>query len=94
MTTFEDAPGGAQLIKSLTEAVKKLSLLYAYTPDEEAKAHLQTYIDKIQPELTEAVGAGTAAKLLAETIAVATWFGHLLPGHLFHLPEHPHEGGA
>jgi hypothetical protein len=65
MTTLGDAPGGAQLIQSLTDAVKKLALLYADTPDENAKAHLQTYIDKIKPELTEAVGAGTAAQLLA-----------------------------
>ena len=64
MTTLGDAPGGAQLIESLTDAVKTLSLAYAGTPDEEAKAHLQTYIDKIQPELMEAVGAGTAAKIL------------------------------
>jgi hypothetical protein len=64
MTTLGDAPGGAHLIQSLTEAVKTLSLVYAGTPDEEAKAHLQTYIDKIQPELTEAVGAGTAVKIL------------------------------
>jgi hypothetical protein len=64
MNTLGDAPGGAQLIQSLTDAVKKLALLYAGTPDEKAKAHLQTYVDKIQSELTEAVGAGTAAKLL------------------------------
>jgi hypothetical protein len=64
MTTLGEAPGGPQLIKSLIEAVKTLALLYAGTPDENAKAHLETYVDKIQPELAEAVGAGTAAKLL------------------------------
>lgn len=64
MTTLGDAPGAAQLIQSLTDAVKKFALLYAGTPDEKARAHLQTYIDEIQPELTQAIGAGTAAKLL------------------------------
>jgi len=70
-TTLGNATGGAQLIESLIEAVKTFGLLYAATPDERAKAHLQTYVDKIRPELSEAVGAGTAAQILEGfTVAV------------------------
>jgi hypothetical protein len=64
MTTLRNAPGGANLIESLTQAIKDLSLLYANTPDDKAQASLKAYVDNIQPELTEAVGAGTAAKIL------------------------------
>lgn len=59
-----EAPGGAKLIESHTQAIKDLSLLYANTPDDKAQASLKACIDKIQAELSEAVGAGTAAKIL------------------------------
>ena len=61
---LKDAPGGAGLIESLTNAVKDLSLLYAHSPDDIARASLEAYIDKVKPELSEAVGAGTAANIL------------------------------
>jgi hypothetical protein len=62
--TLGEAPGGAQMIESLLEAMKTLSLGYAGTPDEAAKVNLQTYIDNVRPTLAEALGADTAAKIL------------------------------
>jgi hypothetical protein len=62
--TLREAPGGAQMIESLIEAMKTLSLGYAGTPDEAAKLSLKTFVDNIRPQLTEALGAGTAANLL------------------------------
>jgi hypothetical protein len=64
MTTLGDAPGGAELIASLTEAIEQLALLFAFTPDDKAEAALMAYCDRLEPEFTEAVGAETAAKML------------------------------
>jgi hypothetical protein len=64
MVALKDAPGGEKLIASLTEAIKDLSLLYAHSPDGRAIASLQAYVDIIRLQLSEAVGAGTAEKML------------------------------
>ena len=61
---LKDAPGGASLIASLTEAVKDLALLYAATPDMRAQASLKAYINRIEPELAAAVGPGNARVIL------------------------------
>ncbi len=61
---LKDAPGGAALIEAMLEAIKNLSLLYAHTPDDKASASLQGYIEKVRPALRQAVGAGTAEKML------------------------------
>jgi hypothetical protein len=61
---LKDTPGGAQLIADLTEAIEKLALLYSGTPDDAAREHLQSYIDRIEPSIFAAVGADTAAKML------------------------------
>jgi hypothetical protein len=44
--------------------MKTLSLGYAATPDEAAKVNLQTFIDNVRPQLNEALGADTSAKIL------------------------------
>jgi hypothetical protein len=62
--TLKDAPGGAKLIESLTDAVKKLSLLYAGTPDDQARSSLEAYIGRIEAAIIEAVGARKAPTLL------------------------------
>jgi hypothetical protein len=64
MTTLGNAPGGKELIESLAKAIKDLALLYANTPDDRAQESLDGYVDRISPELIEAVGAGNAAKML------------------------------
>ncbi|HLZ03428.1 MAG TPA: hypothetical protein VKR55_14915 [Bradyrhizobium sp.] len=64
MTTLGSAPGGAQFIDSLVEAIKTLALLYASTPDARALPHLEQYAAMIQPAVSEAIGAGSAARLL------------------------------
>jgi hypothetical protein len=53
-----------QFTDRLTSAIKDLSLLYAHSPDDKARASLQSYVDKILPELTKAVGARMAARIL------------------------------
>jgi hypothetical protein len=63
-TLLGDAPGGAALIDSLTDAVRTLALLYANTPDARALPHLQSYIDAIEPSLVEAVGPDKAQVIL------------------------------
>ncbi|QIG94422.1 hypothetical protein [Bradyrhizobium sp. 6(2017)] len=67
MTTQSEAkhaPSGARFIDVLTEAVKTLSLLYAGTPDDLARASLDSYVAKITPDIGEAVGPDTAANIL------------------------------
>jgi hypothetical protein len=64
MTTLGQAPGGAVFIGALVEAIKDFSLLYAGTPDDRARQHLETFISAIEPSITKAVGAKTAPKLL------------------------------
>jgi hypothetical protein len=61
---LKDAPGGAELIGSLTNAIETLALLYSGTSDDAAREHLQTYITRIEPGIVEAVGSDTAAKML------------------------------
>jgi hypothetical protein len=61
---LKDAPGGAELISSLADAIKDLSLLYAGTPDHRAVGSLSAYIEEIRPDLVEAVGSGLAARIL------------------------------
>jgi hypothetical protein len=61
---LKDAPGGAQLIDSLTEAIKTLSLLYAGTPDDKASEHLQSYLDRIEPGIIGTIGPVSTAKML------------------------------
>jgi hypothetical protein len=70
MTLLKDAPGGAALIESLTEAIVDLSLLYAGTDDGKAQASLQAYIERIDSELVAGVGAGPA-KVILEAFASA-----------------------
>jgi hypothetical protein len=61
---LKDAPGGTKLIRSLIEAIKDLSLLYAGTPDERAQPHLESYLSAIGPVIIEAVGAAKAPIIL------------------------------
>ena len=70
MTTLGEAPGGASLIRSLENAMKDLSLLYAHTPDGKAEESLRSYVKRIEPALIEGVGAGTA-KIILEGFASA-----------------------
>lgn len=62
--TLGQLPAGADLIASLTQAARDLSLLYAGTPDDRAEASLQHYVAAIRPDLTEAVGASMASVIL------------------------------
>jgi hypothetical protein len=61
---LKDAPGGPQLIESLTKAIKDLSLLYAFTDDDKAQASLKAYVETIEPQLIAGVGAGPAMVIL------------------------------
>ena len=70
MTALGEAPGGAPLIKSLTEAIADLSLLYAGTDDNKAQASLKSYVDSIEPEHVAAVGA-LPARVILEAFASA-----------------------
>ncbi|MGX9431764.1 hypothetical protein [Bradyrhizobium sp. LeoA1S1] len=70
MTTLRDLPGGEIFIASLAEAAKRLSLLYAGTPDDRARASLDGYVAKITAEIVEAVGPEMAANIL-EAFAAA-----------------------
>jgi hypothetical protein len=51
-------------VESLIEATKALALLYAATPDAAAEESLKAYIDRIRPDIVDALGASTATKLL------------------------------
>jgi hypothetical protein len=64
MTTLGEAPGGPQLIESLTNAIKDLSLLYAGTPDDRARPHLESYLNSIETGIVDAVGASKAPTIL------------------------------
>jgi hypothetical protein len=64
MMLIKDAPGGREFIEALTKAIKDLSLVYAGTPDEKARTHLETYIASIEPSIIEAVGADAAATFI------------------------------
>ena len=59
-TTLGEAPGGPQFINLLMDAIKSLSLLYSGDPDEQARPHLEGYLDSIEPAIVDAVGAGNA----------------------------------
>lgn len=61
---LRDAPGGTKFIDSLIEAVKALSLLYAHTPDDRARPHLESYLRSIESSIVEAVGTSKAPILL------------------------------
>jgi hypothetical protein len=69
-TTLGAVPGGPELIDSLTKAIADFSLLYAGTPDERARPHLESYIGRIEPSIVEAVGAGPA-KIILQAFASA-----------------------
>jgi hypothetical protein len=56
-----DAPGGARLIESLAAAAQNLSLLYANTPDDRARAHLEGFCADLEAILVESLGAENAA---------------------------------
>jgi hypothetical protein len=62
--TLGEAPGGPVLINALLQAIKDFSLLYAGTPSDKARAHLETYIGAIEPAIIEAVGASKAPIIL------------------------------
>ena len=64
MTTLGSAPGGQSLIAALTSAITNLSLLYAGTPDECARLHLETYVSAIEPGIIKAVGGNNAPIIL------------------------------
>jgi hypothetical protein len=66
----EASPEWQQFTERLISAIKELSLLYANTPNDKTEASLQDYVNKIMPELTEAIGADLAAKTL-EVFALA-----------------------
>ena len=59
-----DAPGGPELIASLAQVIRDLSLGYAGTPDDRAEASLQRYVASVMPDLSKAVGASTAAEMV------------------------------
>lgn len=59
-----DLPAGVDLIASLTEAARTLSLLYANTPDERAEASLHRYTATIRPDLNKAVGERMARQMI------------------------------
>jgi hypothetical protein len=63
-TPLGKAPGGPQFIDSLIEAIKDFSLLYAGTPTDKARLHLETYISAIEPAVVDAVGASKAPIVL------------------------------
>jgi hypothetical protein len=50
--------------EALVEVIKDFSLLYAGTPDTNAREHLETFIAAIEPSITKAVGAKMAPKWL------------------------------
>jgi hypothetical protein len=58
MTMLKDTPGGTAFAECLARAVDDLSLLYAGTPDDRARPHLESYLSSIEPALAEAVGTG------------------------------------
>jgi hypothetical protein len=62
--TLGEAPGGPVLIASLMEAIKNFALLYAGTPNDRARPHLESYLGSIEPGIIEAVGASNAPILL------------------------------
>ena len=67
---LKDAPGGAQLIEALTIAARDFSLLYAGTPDDKARTHLDGFRASLERDLSEALGAEMAA-VVAERFAAA-----------------------
>jgi hypothetical protein len=62
--TSGKAPGGPLLIEALAEVVRDYSLLYANTPDANARLHFETLVAAIEPSVIEAVGAKMAPKWL------------------------------
>lgn len=63
-TTLGEARGGPVLIEALLQSIRDFSLLYAGTPSDKARAHLETYIGAIEPAIVDAVGASNAPILL------------------------------
>jgi hypothetical protein len=62
---LKDAPGSVRFfVESSAEVIKKLSLLYAGTPDAKARLHLETYIRAIESGVIENIGAGRAPIIL------------------------------
>lgn len=61
---LKDAPGGQRFVDSLIEVVKDFSLLYAGTPDDRARQHLESYLGSIEAAIIEAVGATKAPIVL------------------------------
>jgi hypothetical protein len=79
---LQDAPGGAEFIECLTDAVQRLALLYANTPNDRAEVSLDSYIARIEPAISEAVGARKAPILLAAfRRAVITRKSEIEAGH-------------
>lgn len=64
MITLKDVPGGPKFIDSLIDAIKSFSLLYAGTPDDRARQHLEEYLRSIEPGIIEAVGPAKAPIIL------------------------------
>jgi hypothetical protein len=60
MITLKDVPGGMAFAEALAAAVDDLSLAYAFTPDDRAAPHLDSFLLHIKPVIAEAVGAGQA----------------------------------
>jgi hypothetical protein len=62
--TLVKAPGGQRFVDSLIEVIKTMALLYAGTPDDKARQHLESYIGGIETAIVEAVGATKAPIVL------------------------------
>jgi hypothetical protein len=58
--TLKGVPGGMKFAECLAAAVDDLSLLYAHTPDDRARLHLEDYLRSIEPAIVGAVGASQA----------------------------------
>lgn len=53
-----------RFVESLTQAAKDMSLAYAGTDDDKAKANLETYVGRVKPAIVETLGDDRADKLL------------------------------
>ena len=60
MTTLKDVPGGMAFAECLAAAVDDLSLAYAFTADDRAAPHLDSFLLGIKSVMAEAVGANQA----------------------------------
>jgi hypothetical protein len=62
--TLKDLPGSERFIEALIAAARDLSLGFAGSSDDSARASLQTYVDAIRLSVVEAIGEKPADLLL------------------------------